>query len=109
MQEIPTMRYATRYTVKIVYRIADERLRNTILRGDNMANFDSGVASFISGHCEIEVNFPVDDRGRADISCNQCPYYGRSSKTCQLNKQVVHYPEKYTGFNCPLTFENKEE
>lgn len=74
-----------------------------------MANFDSGVASYIIGKAEITVGFPVDDRGRADVSCNQCPYYGRSSKTCQLNKQIVHFPEKYIGFNCPLTFPDEGE
>lgn len=103
------MRYATRYTVKIAFQTVGERQADTILRGMDMANFDSGVASFIIGHCEITVGFPVDDRGRSDISCNQCPYYGRSSKTCQLNKQVVHYPDKYTGIYCPLTFEKEEE
>lgn len=74
-----------------------------------MACFDSGVASYIIGKTEITVGFPVDDRGRADVSCNQCPYYGRSSKTCQLNKSIVHYPDKYIGFNCPLVFEGEGE
>ena len=74
-----------------------------------MANFDSGVASYIIGKAEITVGFPVDDRGRADVSCNQCPYYGRSSKTCQLNKQIVHFPEKYIGFKCPLVFPDEGE
>lgn len=67
-----------------------------------MSNFDSGVAAYIKGRCLVEVNFPVDSRGHADISCNQCPYYGRTSKTCQLNKQVVNFPEKYVGACCPL-------
>lgn len=67
-----------------------------------MPNFDSGVSSYIKGSCIIEVNFPVDHKGNADVSCNQCPYYGRTSKTCQLNKSVVNYPEKYIGVNCPL-------
>lgn len=74
-----------------------------------MANFDTGVASYIIGKTEITVGFPVDDRGRADVSCNQCPYFGRSSKTCQLNKQIVHFPEKYIGFNCPLVFPDEGE
>jgi hypothetical protein len=74
-----------------------------------MPNFESGVASYIKGRCVIEVNFPVDAKGREDVSCNQCPYYGRSSKTCQLNKEVLHFPEKYIGVNCPLTFEKEEE
>ena len=69
-----------------------------------MANFDSGVSGFIKGICMVEVNFPKDNRGHADVCCDQCPYYGRTSKTCQLNKQVVHYPNK-KGFYCPLNIE----
>ena len=67
-----------------------------------MPNFDSGVDHYITGYYVVEVHFPVDAKGRADISCNQCPYFGRTSKTCQLNKAVVHYPDKFVGLNCPL-------
>ena len=74
-----------------------------------MPNFDSGVSGYIKGRCMVEVNFPVDARGNADVSCNQCPYYGRTSKTCQLNKQTVNYPEKYIGAHCPLTFTGEIE
>lgn len=69
-----------------------------------MANFDSGVKSYIIGKAEITVGFPVDDRGRADVSCNQCPYYARNSKTCMLNKQIVHYPDSHLGAHCILEF-----
>jgi hypothetical protein len=72
-----------------------------------MAIFDNGVSAYVKGTYTVEVNFPVDKRGNADISCNQCPYYGRTSKTCQLNKSVVHYPDKYIGFNCPLSIEGE--
>lgn len=109
MRKISTMRSAIRYTVKIVYQNAEEQPQKMISGRDIMPNFDSGVDSYIIGHCEITVSFPVDSKGRADVSCNQCPYYGRSSKTCQLNKQVVHYPERYTGVYCPLTFEDEEK
>ena len=68
-----------------------------------MPNFDSGVCAYVKGVCTIEVNFPVDKRGYADVSCNQCPYYARNSHSCLLNRQVVNYPEKYIGVNCPLT------
>lgn len=74
-----------------------------------MPNFDSGVSSYITAVCTVVVNFPVDSRGHADVSCNQCPYFGRSSKTCQLSKRVVHYPDKYIGVDCPLIFEDSEE
>jgi hypothetical protein len=70
-----------------------------------MPNFENGVASYITGYATVEVHFPVDKRGNSDVSCNQCPYFGRSSKTCQLNKEVVHFPEKYIGYKCPLSFD----
>jgi hypothetical protein len=74
-----------------------------------MPNFESGVSSYITGYATVEVHFPVDKRGNSDVSCNQCPYYGRSSKTCQLNKQVVNYPDKYIGASCPLEFTGESE
>lgn len=74
-----------------------------------MADFSSGVSSYIKGRCTVEVNFPIDNKGNADVSCNQCQFYGRTSKTCQLNKQVVNYPEKYIGVQCPLDFTGEIE
>ena len=73
-----------------------------------MANFDSGVASYIHAQAKVDVFFPVDRRGNADISCNQCFYFRRSYKTCGLNGEVCQYPEKYVGASCPLE-EVKEE
>ena len=76
-----------------------------------MLNFDSGVKGYIKGFCMVEVFFPIDNKGKADVRCEQCLYYGRSSKTCQLNKQVLHYPSTHIGAHCPLEFtgEIKEE
>lgn len=75
-----------------------------------MPNFDSGVASYVKAYAVVEVNFPVDDKGREDISCRQCPYLSVTAKICQLNKEVVAYPEKYVGQRCPLIpIEKKEE
>ena len=67
-----------------------------------MANFESGVASYIHAQAKVDVFFPVDRRGNADISCNQCFYFRRSYKTCGLNGEVCQYPEKYVGASCPL-------
>lgn len=73
-----------------------------------MSNYDSGVSGFIKGYYTVEVNFPIDSKGRADVCCEQCPYYGRTSKTCQLNKAVIHYPHKI-GYYCPLTIQGENE
>lgn len=67
-----------------------------------MASFDSGVASYIHAQAKVDVFFPVDARGNADISCNQCYYFRRQSRSCALNGEICQYPEKYVGASCPL-------
>jgi hypothetical protein len=74
-----------------------------------MADFSSGVKGYIKGHCTIEVGFPVDWKGKADVSCNQCPYFTRAYKTCQLNKQLVNFPDTHIGAHCPLEFTGEME
>jgi hypothetical protein len=73
-----------------------------------MANFDSGVASYIHAQAKVDVFFPVDFKGNADISCNQCYFFRRSYKTCGLNGEVCQYPEKYVGASCPLEVVEEE-
>lgn len=72
-----------------------------------MANFDSGVSSYIKAYAVIEVNFPVDSKGNAEIACKHCPYLSSNERMCQLNKAPVAYPNKFVGDNCPLI--EKEE
>lgn len=67
-----------------------------------MANFESGVKRFIKATAMVEVNFPVDFKDNADISCMQCQFYSRNTGVCQLTKEVVAYPTKYVGQSCPL-------
>lgn len=74
-----------------------------------MPCFDSGVSAYIKAYAVVEVNFPVDDKGRADISCRQCPYFSANSRICQLNKRTSAYPEKYVGQCCPLMPAEKEK
>lgn len=64
--------------------------------------FESGVASYVDGVAMVRVHFPVDARGVADISCKQCYYYRSTTRRCALNGQIVEYPEKYVGSQCPL-------
>lgn len=74
-----------------------------------MTGFDSGVASYIKAYAVVEVFFPVDDKGRADISCKQCPYYSKASRICRLNGRLIAYPETHVGQYCPLReIEEKE-
>lgn len=74
-----------------------------------MADFSSGVKSFIIGECTIQVKFPVDWKDRPDVSCSQCPFLSSNERMCQLNKQPVQYPKQYIGWDCPLNFKQQGE
>ena len=67
-----------------------------------MANFETGVASYVHAQATVDVFFPVDWKGNADISCNQCFFFRRNYSTCGLNGEVCQYPQKYVGSWCPL-------
>ncbi len=72
-----------------------------------MKGFESGVASYVKAYAIVEVNFPVNDKGFADISCMRCPYLSSNERMCQLNKEPVAYPHKFVGDKCLLV--RKEE
>lgn len=74
-----------------------------------MANFDSGVSGYIKARCTVEVGFPIDWRGNAEVACKHCPYYMRATQRCALNQEVVNYPDKYIGHECPLEFDIEKE
>lgn len=67
-----------------------------------MANFDSGVKRFIKTYAVVEVNFPVDWKDNAEIACKHCNFFVRATQRCGLNQQIVNYPDKCVGENCPL-------
>lgn len=67
-----------------------------------MPDFDSGVSSYIKAQATVTVFFPVDYRGNADISCQQCQFFSRNTGICQLTKDIVAYPNRYVGSSCPL-------
>ena len=64
--------------------------------------FESGVASYIKAEAIVKVNFPVDEKGRAEIACKHCPYLSSNERMCQLNKEPVAYPNRFVGDMCPL-------
>ena len=70
-------------------------------------DYGSGVKGFIKGTYTVEVFFPIQNNGKVEVCCDQCQYYGRNSKTCQLNKQIVNYPDKFLGVCCPLSFDGE--
>lgn len=67
-----------------------------------MSRFDSGVAEYIHAKATVDVYFPVDRRGNADVSCSACYLYRLSSRYCALTGEVIPYPDKYVGGQCPL-------
>lgn len=67
-----------------------------------MAHFESGVSSYVKAEALVKVNFPVDEKGRAEIACKHCQYLSSNERMCQLNKEPVAYPSKFVGDMCPL-------
>lgn len=67
-----------------------------------MANFESGVYGYVHAVATVDVFFPVDSKGNADICCKQCPFFSESGSKCRLNGSICAYPNKYVGDHCPL-------
>lgn len=70
---------------------------------------ESGVSGYINGYATVEVHFPVDLKGNADVNCRQCWYFRRTYSTCGLNGEVCEYPDKYIGSKCPLKFGEEDD
>lgn len=73
-----------------------------------MADFESGVSSYIHATATVEVYFPVDAKGNADVCCWQCEFFHRTSSRCGINGKICAYPQKYIGQYCPLNFNEGE-
>lgn len=67
-----------------------------------MANFDDGVAKYIKARAVVEVGFPVDWRGSVEIACKHCNFFVAATRRCGLNQQIVNFPDRYVGHECPL-------
>ena len=67
-----------------------------------MANFESGVSGFVKAYAIVEVNFPIDWKGKKEIACKHCKYLSSNERMCLLNKEIVSYPMNYVGEECPL-------
>lgn len=73
-----------------------------------MPSFENGVSGYVHATATVEVFFPVDGKGNADVCCMQCEYFHRTSSRCGLNDKICAYPQKYIGQNCPLHFDEGE-
>ena len=67
-----------------------------------MASFDNGVKRYIKAYAVVEVGFPVSWKDEAEVACKHCQFYVRATQRCGLNQEIVNYPEKFVGHNCPL-------
>ena len=65
-------------------------------------SFDSGVTAYIKGVATVEVHFPVDKNGKANVSCAMCPYFAKYDCKCKLNDKLCHFPTTHIGWACPL-------
>ena len=74
-----------------------------------MSSFDSGVKGYVYGKVTVLVGFPVDFHNVPHISCTHCRFYSPSSRRCQINKEIINFPEKYVGDRCPLELVESEE
>lgn len=74
-----------------------------------LSGLKSGVSRFIKAVAVVEIGFPVDLKGRADIACKHCNFFVRATQRCGLTQQVVNFPDKYIGECCPLEIIEEEE
>lgn len=74
-----------------------------------MANFDSGVKGYVRARAVVEVAFPIDWRGSVETACKHCQFFDRAKMRCNLNQQVVNFPDKFVGDHCPLERAEGEE
>lgn len=64
--------------------------------------FSSGISSYVHATATVDVYFPVDNKGNADINCTQCFFFREASRRCGLTGEISQYPTKYVGSSCPL-------
>lgn len=71
--------------------------------------FESGIKRYIKARAVVEVGFPVDDRDNEYIRCEYCPFYSPTARRCRLTEEVVPFPMKYVGGECPLELQESEK
>ena len=47
-----------------------------------MANFESGVKGFVKAYAVVQIGFPIDWRGNAEIACKHCNFFIRATQRC---------------------------
>lgn len=70
--------------------------------------FDDGVSGYIMGCATVMNYFPIDRRGNALCVCDVCRFYRRTAKACGLSGEIIPWPDKYVGRECPLEITEEE-
>jgi hypothetical protein len=71
-------------------------------------HFKSGVKRYINAIAVVEMKFPVDFKENTYICCDQCDYYSRSGKRCNLTRRVCEFPDRSVASHCPLQWDDGE-
>lgn len=72
-------------------------------------HFESGVKRYIEAVAVVTNLFPVDFKDNTYICCDQCNFYSRSGKRCNLTRLVCEFPDKRVASHCPLQWDDGEE
>lgn len=72
-------------------------------------HFESGVKRYIEAVAVVTNLFPVDFKDNTYICCDQCDFYSRSGKRCNLTRLVCEFPDKRVASHCPLQWDDGEE
>lgn len=74
-----------------------------------MSRFESGVKRYIRGRAELNVFFPVDFRDKEYVDCAHCRLFSRSSGRCNWTSEIIPFPDRAVGFECPLEREDEDD
>jgi len=69
-----------------------------------MGTYDTGVSAYIIGRATVAAYFPIDHKGNEDVCCEQCRFFMQRSRRCGLTEELVPYPTKGIGRDCPMEF-----
>lgn len=64
--------------------------------------FESGIPRYVKAQATVTVFFPVDERDNEYIRCEMCRFYSSNTRRCRLTDEVIPFPTRYVGGECPL-------
>lgn len=67
--------------------------------------FESGISDYLHFPLEVDITFPIDNKGSPVICCKYCKLF--TGHRCALTEEVILDPEKYVGYHCQLKKEEK--